>query len=261
MAIDFPNSPVTNDTHVVGDRKWVYDGEKWMLVPASPELLVVSPTPPTNTNVIWADTSVTGVGVVPVGGTTGQVLAKNSSTNYDAGWATPVTSSDLALKANVASPTFTGTVGGITKSMVGLGSVDNTADTAKPVSTAQQTALNLKANTASPTFTGTVVAPTLNATNYQKSGVAVGVLRSGSIVISSPSPSPTFFVLNLPSGCNIYNLVSVVPTTGVNNTLTVYEIRYGDWSGVQTTTQIGIYCALGNGVHLDPYYINVYWIA
>ena len=44
----------------------------------------------------------------------------------------------------------------VTKAQVGLGSVDNTADTAKPVSTAQQTALNLKANIASPTFTGTV---------------------------------------------------------------------------------------------------------
>ena len=48
--------------------------------------------------------------------------------------------SALAAKAPLASPTFTGTVGGITKSMVGLGSVDNTADTAKPVSTAQTTA-------------------------------------------------------------------------------------------------------------------------
>jgi hypothetical protein len=39
---------------------------------------------------------------------------------------------------------------------VGLGNVDNTSDANKPVSTAQQTALNLKANLASPTFTGTV---------------------------------------------------------------------------------------------------------
>jgi len=44
----------------------------------------------------------------------------------------------------------------LTKSDVGLANVDNTADTAKPVSTAQQTALNLKANLASPTFSGTV---------------------------------------------------------------------------------------------------------
>lgn len=44
----------------------------------------------------------------------------------------------------------------VTKAQVGLGSVDNTADASKPVSTAQQTALNLKANLASPAFTGTV---------------------------------------------------------------------------------------------------------
>jgi hypothetical protein len=36
------------------------------------------------------------------------------------------------------SPTFTGTVSGISKSMVGLGSVDNTTDAAKPVSTSQE---------------------------------------------------------------------------------------------------------------------------
>ena len=47
----------------------------------------------------------------------------------------------LGLKAPLASPTFTGTVSGITKTMVGLGSVDNTADSAKPVSTAQATAI------------------------------------------------------------------------------------------------------------------------
>ena len=52
----------------------------------------------------------------------------------------------LSAKAPIASPTFTGTVSGITKSMVGLGNVDNTSDANKPVSTATQTALNLKAN-------------------------------------------------------------------------------------------------------------------
>jgi hypothetical protein len=48
------------------------------------------------------------------------------------------------LKANIESPTFTGTVSGITKAMVGLGNVDNTADINKPVSTAAQAALDLK---------------------------------------------------------------------------------------------------------------------
>lgn len=39
--------------------------------------------------------------------------------------------SDLAAKAPIASPTFTGTVAGITKTMVGLGNVDNTSDSTK----------------------------------------------------------------------------------------------------------------------------------
>ena len=44
----------------------------------------------------------------------------------------------------------------VTKAQVGLANADNTSDANKPVSTAQQTALDLKANIASPTFTGTV---------------------------------------------------------------------------------------------------------
>lgn len=39
----------------------------------------------------------------------------------------------LSLKAPLASPAFTGTVTGITKTMVGLGSVENTADSVKEV--------------------------------------------------------------------------------------------------------------------------------
>jgi len=83
----------------------------------------------------------------------------------------------IATKSPIESPTFTGTVtvptlavtgsaSGITKTMVGLANVDNTADADKPVSAAAQTALDAKlavataastyAPIASPTFTGTV---------------------------------------------------------------------------------------------------------
>jgi hypothetical protein len=39
--------------------------------------------------------------------------------------------------------------------MVGLGNVDNISDANKPISTAEQTALNLKANLVSPSISGT----------------------------------------------------------------------------------------------------------
>ena len=45
----------------------------------------------------------------------------------------------LSSRAPLNSPSFTGTVSGVTKAMVGLGNVDNTADTAKVLDGAQFT--------------------------------------------------------------------------------------------------------------------------
>lgn len=54
------------------------------------------------------------------------------------------TNTALNLKAPLASPTFTGTVSGISKTMVGLSNVDNTSDVNKPISSVVQAALNTK---------------------------------------------------------------------------------------------------------------------
>lgn len=92
--------------------------------------------------------------------------------------------SALDLKAPINSPTFTGTVAGITKTMVGLGNVDNTSDLNKPVSTATQTALDLKADKSAPTFTGTVTASsdlvvdgnlTVNGTTFNASSTSITI--------------------------------------------------------------------------------------
>jgi hypothetical protein len=53
---------------------------------------------------------------------------------------------NIDLKVSSDSPTFTGTVSGITSTMVGLGNVDNTSDANKPISSATQDALDLKAD-------------------------------------------------------------------------------------------------------------------
>jgi len=91
---------------------------------------------------------------------TANITLNNSGITNGAGY---ITSSALSGYAPLASPTFTGTVSGITAAMVGLGNVDNTTDAGKPVSTATQTALDLKANLASPALTGTPTAPTQTA--------------------------------------------------------------------------------------------------
>lgn len=63
-------------------------------------------------------------------------------------------------KVSAASPTFTGTVTGVTKTHVGLGNVDNTADVDKPISTATQTALDGKVSTTAEIAEADIVDPT-----------------------------------------------------------------------------------------------------
>ncbi|SMD05148.1 hypothetical protein, partial [Pedobacter africanus] len=121
------------------------------------------------------------------------------------------TSTALALKAPLASPTFTGTVSGITKAMVGLGNADNTADADKPVSTATQAALDLKGSAtdlalkaplASPALTGIPLAPTATAgtsttqiatTEFVGTALATsGTTTSTALALKANLASPTF---------------------------------------------------------------------
>ncbi len=101
-----------------------------------------------------ANATLTGLVSLPQGTTIGTVSAE------EIGSLDGVTSSiqaQLDAKAPVESPTFTGTVSGVSKGMVGLGNVDNTADADKPISTATQDALDLKADLSGATFSGNVV--------------------------------------------------------------------------------------------------------
>ena len=127
------------------------------------------------------------------------------------------TQQELNLKLDIAdaedtyapldSPTFTGTVSGVTKAMVGLGNVDNTTDAGKPVSTATQTALDLKAPLANPTFTGTVAGITKSMVglgsvdNTSDANKPISTATSNALDLKAPLASPTFTgTVTLPTG-------------------------------------------------------------
>jgi len=81
----------------------------------------------------------------------------------------------------------------LTSTDVGLGNVTNTTDASKPVSTAQQTALNLKANLVNPTFTGAPTAPTATvATNTTQIATTAFVKAQGYLTLSSNMDGGTF---------------------------------------------------------------------
>ena len=88
--------------------------------------------------------------------------AKAINGSADVSWTVAEIGAEPELAAGTTAQYYRGdkTWQTLDKSAVGLSNVDNTADSAKPVSTAQQTALNLKADLASPALTGTPTAPT-----------------------------------------------------------------------------------------------------
>jgi len=101
----------------------------------------------------------------------------------------------VGTKAPLASPTFTGTVSGITKTMVGLGSVDNTTDAAKPISTATQTALDLKSNISDVASPKTVAGASYTLDIIDSTKTLVTTAASGDVTITVPTNSSVNFPL------------------------------------------------------------------
>ena len=102
----------------------------------------------------------------------------------------------LGLLAPIASPTFTGTVSGITKTMVGLGSADNTADTAKPVSTAQAAAIATAKSEVITEILGAGVPAALNTLDELAAALGDDANYAATVTTSlglkAPLASPTF---------------------------------------------------------------------
>ena len=138
--------------------------------------------------------------------------------------------------AKLANPTFTGTVSGVSKSMVGLGNVDNTSDASKPVSTAGQTALDLKANLSSPTLTGTPLAPTAaantNTTQIATTAFALGAANTAEANAIGAANALTYALADLTDGVTASGAeVNILDGA----TLTTTELNYVD--GVTSSIQ------------------------
>jgi hypothetical protein len=142
--------------------------------------------------------------------TLGEIATALSSTDTAAGALVAA----VNLKAPIASPTFTGTVAGIDKTMVGLANVDNTTDALKPVSTATQTALDLKLNISEPAID-------VYITNSGSGGYLVNGVLNGTInfkkgkkyrIIVNASGHP-FWIQTVNSAYSVGNIYS----TGITN--------------------------------------------
>ncbi|MEY4525139.1 MAG: hypothetical protein RIR57_509, partial [Bacteroidota bacterium] len=196
-------------------------------------------------------------------------LAKPISTATQAALDTKVSTSTfsttVAAKAPIDSPTFTGTVSGITKAMVELGSVENTSDLAKPISTATQVALDLKASTATlaskentankssatdlgGSSTSDILFPTQKAVKtYVDGQISSGGVQDGGITTIKLADGAVTDA-KIGSGIN----KSKVGLGNVENT------ALSTWTGSSTISQVGtISSGVWNGTAIDYSKLNL----
>lgn len=133
------------------------------------------------------EAALVGHGNLPLGGTTGQVLAKTSNVDYATAWTSEsteisagtnisVTGGSPAIISTVTNPTFVSpsitTPTGIVKGDVGLGNVDNTSDATK--------------NAAAVTLTNkTITSPTISGHPVIEGVTSTGATGTGKFVFDT----------------------------------------------------------------------------
>jgi hypothetical protein len=200
------------------------------------------------------DATTTATGKVQLAGDLGGTASSPTVPGLALKANTTDVNSSLALKAPINNPTFTGTVGGITQSMVGLGNVDNTSDANKPVSTATQTALDLKAPINNPTFTGTVGGITNsmvglgNVDNTSDANKPVSTATQTALDLKAPLASPTFTgTPSLPTGTTAITQSTGDSTTKIATTAFVKN-NFVPYSGANSAVNLGGYDLLVNEI-------------
>lgn len=158
-----------------------------------------------------------GAGTIELNGGTGSIK-KNGDEVATQNEVSVVQSDINTHEANTSNPH------NVTKSQVGLGNVDNTSDANKPVSTAQQTALNLKddaANKSTSTALGTsnTLYPTQNAVKtYVDSGLAT---KENALTITAEKNANYSIAANeyVPVDLSSGNVTLTIPTAPADKTL------------------------------------------
>ena len=150
MAINFPNSPSSGDTHTVSGKIWQWDGEKWKAYGASIAPGVLKIDTGNNRVGINQTTPTVALDVTGAARITGDLTVQGTTTTID--------STTIAAQTSL---TFEGATADDFETTLTL--VDPTADRTITLPNASGTVTLDGAPLASPTFTGTPAAPTAAA--------------------------------------------------------------------------------------------------
>jgi hypothetical protein len=234
MAINFPNSPATNELHTVGTATWKYDGEKWIVVADLISSVIVSETPPASPSIgdlwfesdtgktfiyydsYWVETSgadgsqgATG-STGPEGGTTtlttkGDILARDASASVRL----PVGTNGKVLTANSSTTTGLEWVAPtVYATVANLSTLSNTVtDISGNANTLSNTVTTLSTNAS--TLSNTVTTLSANVSTL-----------SNTVTLKANIASPAFTgVPTAPTAANTVNNTQIATTAYVKTVI------------------------------------------
>jgi len=165
------------------------------------------------------------------------------------------------LKANKANPTFTGTVSGITKAMVGLGNVDNTADVNKPVSTPQAVAIATAKTEVVTTMNSTAQKDAIPTNASTKTVTSGGVLNALNLKATLQIGNQKFNKLNITPN-TFTNIAGVAATNNIYvSTIKIPVKQSFDYKGNISCRYITFYDSLGAPLNLGSEYATSFQTA
>ena len=184
-AIDFPNSPSLNDTFTSGSKTWTWNGSVWNTVttavgatgpigPRGLDNIVTASSAPADTDVLWVDTSEAGNAVLPLAGTTGQVLSKVDGADYNTEW-TPL--NVAAISDLTATATELNYVDGVTSSI--QDQFDSPVATFITDATTARTLTSADAGKTIRFTSGSATVVTVNASTDLPVGTRVDIIADG----------------------------------------------------------------------------------
>jgi hypothetical protein len=217
MAISFPSNPTLNQLYSSGGYTWYWDGAEWKTYYNNTLVVTGDATGTGTVNSVSLTLSNTGVAAGTYTKLT--VSSKGLVTN-----ATSLTASDVIsalgyTPINNNSPTFTGTVGGITAAMVGLGNVANESKITM---------------FASPAAIGSLVPAAGTFTNLTASGT-VSLTSNGTVIITSTTTGTI----------NNFNIGATTPGTGAFTTLSATGNITSSAGNITASTGL-VYDSLGS---------------
>jgi hypothetical protein len=90
--------------------------------------------------------------------------------------------------------------------------------------------------------------------------VSPGFLTSyADLNIGGMNTSYTWYKVTMPAGITYDTILGIVPWSGVNDTVLLFAVQLGHWSGVQNPNQIQVAAALGNAVASTTGTFRIYY--